>query len=69
MTDDKFTNSGSEYMQTSENNICHICKNLISVELRKCFAFDKIPGDIWDQDFVHTEIYPGQENEIMFKEK
>ena len=67
MTESKFINKGSEYMGTMKENICSMCKYFISG--KECEAFNKIPNEIWEQDFLHTVKYPDQKNNIIFKHK
>ena len=69
MKEEKFINSGTEYMETNENNICVLCKHLLSKKTKKCQAFGKIPDEIWEQEFIHTKQYPGQSNSIIFEHK
>lgn len=69
MEESKFINNGSEYMNASDENLCQLCINLISSDEKKCKAFDKIPDEIWEQEFIHTEKYKGQKNGTIFEKK
>lgn len=68
MPSDKFSNTGTEYMTTSKDNICRSCKYLISANQKKCLAFDRIPDLIWNQDIIHIEKYMGQKNDFVYQE-
>lgn len=49
---------------------CFWCKHLINDDKkkRKCWAFEKIPLEIWNGDNDHTKAYPGDRG-VRFKER
>ena len=62
---------------TKKFPICFKCKNLYRgrrndngsfTPIFKCEAFqERIPFDILESIFIHTALYPGQSNEIVFE--
>lgn len=46
---------------------CYTC-SYYDIDKDNCLAFDTIPQEIRENDFIHIKIYPTQSNQILYKE-